>query len=78
MKIQLKILFNSSNCRFIWGTRAVEAQFQIETPDAPDPYPPNKRITDLGTLVVLSAFSSVTSISFSSTKCNILFQNNLN
>ena len=31
-------------------TRVVEAQFQIE---APDPYPPNKWRTDLGTLVVL-------------------------
>ena len=29
----------------------VEAKFQIE---APDPYPPNKQRTDLGTLVVLS------------------------
>ena len=40
-------------------TRAAEAQFQIE---APDPFPPNKRRTDLGTLVVLSGSSSVTHI----------------
>ena len=36
---------------FIWGTRPVEAQFQIEAPR-----------TDLGTLVVLSTFDSVTLI----------------
>ena len=35
------------------GTRLIEAQFQIE---APDPYPLNKRRTDLGMLVVLSRF----------------------
>ena len=39
--------------------RVVEAQFQIE---APDPYPSNKQRSDLGTLVVLSGFSSVTCI----------------
>ena len=44
---------------FIRGTRAVEAQFQIE---APDPYPLLKRRTDLGMQVVLSIFDSVTFI----------------
>ena len=44
----------------IWGTRQVEAQSQIK---APYPFPPNKRRTDLGTLVVLSAPDSVTCIS---------------
>ena len=37
----------------------VEAQFQLE---APDPYPPNKWRTDLGTIVVLYGSSSVTYI----------------
>ena len=41
----------------IGRTGAVEAQFQIE---APDPNPPNKPSTDLGTLAVLSNSSSVT------------------
>ena len=49
----------SSSFCFIWGASAVEAQFQIR---APDPYPLLKRRTDLGTLVVLSASSSVTLI----------------
>ena len=53
------IEFNCSNCCFIWGTRATEAQFQIKEPD---PYPLLKGRTDLGMLVVLSASSSVTSI----------------
>ena len=52
-------LFNSSSFRFIWGTRAVEAQFQIE---APDPYPLLKQRTDLSKPVVLSTSSSVTYI----------------
>ena len=43
--------------KIIGRTRVVEAKFQIE---APDPYPPNKWRTDLGTLVVLSGSSSVT------------------
>ena len=42
---------------FIHGTRAVEAQFQTE---APDPYSLFKRRTDLGALVVLSTFDSIT------------------
>ena len=51
--------FNSSSCCFIWGTRAVEAQFQIE---APDPHTLLKQRTDLGPPVVLSDSSSVTFI----------------
>ena len=54
---------------FIWGTRAVEAQFQIE---APDPYPLLKLRTDLGTLVVLSASNFITFISV----CGIFICNN--
>ena len=37
--------------KIIWGTRPVKAQFQIK---ATDPYPPNIRRTDFGTLVVLT------------------------
>ena len=39
--------------------RRREAQFQIK---APDPYPPNKQRTDLGTQVFLSSISAVTHI----------------
>ena len=46
-------------------TRLIEAYFQIE---APDPYPPNKWRTELGTLVVLSSVSSVTYIYVLDTK----------
>ena len=49
--------FNSSNFHFIQGTRAVEAQFQIE---APDPYLLLKRRTDLGMQVVLSTINFIT------------------
>ena len=53
----MESIFNSLSFRFIWGTRVVEAQFQIEEPD---PYPLLKRWTDLGTLGVLSPSNSVT------------------
>ena len=56
----LKKHFNS---KFLFhpGTRAVEAQFQIE---APDPYPLLKRRTKLGMQVVLSAINSVTILAY--------------
>ena len=54
------LAWTSSKTNYELGeTRLTEAQFQIE---APDPYPLNKRRTDLGMLVVLSNFDSVTFI----------------
>ena len=48
--------------KHFYHTQPIEAQFQFE---APDPYPLNKRRTELGKLVVLSSVNSVTLVCLS-------------